>query len=123
MQADSTTEEQRLARNQSHSSGSNSIAKGDPAADHPDTKLEDPEKAQDNHTEEKHVEEEEVSGLTKLYRNYRPVFLAALALVILGWWVSSTVLQATRHRWCVFSLSSDAPPAIVGRCDGFFSHR
>ena len=25
--------------------------------------------------------------------------LTALALLILGWWISATVLKATRHRW------------------------
>jgi hypothetical protein len=35
------------------------------------------------------------SGMTK----YKPFILGALALLILGWWVSSTVLPATRHRW------------------------
>lgn len=32
----------------------------------------------------------------------RPFILVGLALLILGWWISSTVLPATRHRWCVF---------------------
>lgn len=35
----------------------------------------------------------------ELYRKIRPFFLTALALVILGWWISATVLPATRHRW------------------------
>lgn len=39
------------------------------------------------------------SFLDSAYRKHRPFFLAALALVILGWWVSSIVLKATRHRW------------------------
>jgi CNT family concentrative nucleoside transporter len=30
---------------------------------------------------------------------YRPFILGALALLILGWWISATVLRATRHRW------------------------
>ena len=33
------------------------------------------------------------------YAQLRPFILTGLALVILGWWISSTVLQATRHRW------------------------
>ncbi|KAI0062830.1 H+/nucleoside cotransporter [Artomyces pyxidatus] len=32
------------------------------------------------------------------------VFLAGLAALILGWWISSTILPATRHRWIVQSL-------------------
>jgi CNT family concentrative nucleoside transporter len=35
------------------------------------------------------------------WRRTRPFFLTALALLILGWWISATVLPATRHRWCV----------------------
>ncbi|TFY83366.1 hypothetical protein EWM64_g651 [Hericium alpestre] len=31
----------------------------------------------------------------------RSVFLVALGALVLGWWISSTVLQATRHRWIV----------------------
>jgi len=30
---------------------------------------------------------------------YRAYILAALAAVVLGWWISATVLEATRHRW------------------------
>ncbi|KAH9940401.1 Na+ dependent nucleoside transporter C-terminus-domain-containing protein [Epithele typhae] len=48
--------------------------------------------------------DEDVSGLTKLTRKYRAVVLAALAALILGWWISATVLQATRHRWIVQSF-------------------
>lgn len=35
------------------------------------------------------------------YERLRPFILAGIALVILGWWISSIVLPATRHRWCV----------------------
>ena len=97
--ANHLAEEQRLARNQSRSSGGNSIAKGDPTADPTDVKVTDPEKAT---TKESHLaeeDEEDVSGLTRLYRRFRPLVLALLAAVILGWWVSATVLKATRHRW------------------------
>src|SRR6266702_1074386 len=31
----------------------------------------------------------------------RVVSLVALALLILGWWISSIIIQATRHRWIV----------------------
>jgi hypothetical protein len=47
---------------------------------------------------------EEPSFLDAIYARFRPFILAALALTILGWWISSTVLQATRHRWCTCSL-------------------
>jgi len=40
------------------------------------------------------VEEKETSK-----RNYKPYILVGTAMVILGWWISSTVLEATRHRW------------------------
>ena len=30
---------------------------------------------------------------------YRPFILGGLALLILGWWISATILEATRHRW------------------------
>lgn len=33
------------------------------------------------------------------YDLYRPYILGATAFVILGWWISATVLEATRHRW------------------------
>ncbi|OCH89030.1 hypothetical protein OBBRIDRAFT_813352 [Obba rivulosa] len=35
------------------------------------------------------------------YLKLRPLLLVALALTILGWWISATVLTATRHRWCI----------------------
>ncbi|KAJ6497866.1 Na+ dependent nucleoside transporter C-terminus-domain-containing protein [Mycena sanguinolenta] len=31
----------------------------------------------------------------------RPFILGGLALLILGWWISATILKATRHRWIV----------------------
>jgi hypothetical protein len=36
------------------------------------------------------------------YERLRPFILVSLALLILGWWISSIVLPATRHRWFVF---------------------
>jgi len=39
--------------------------------------------------------EEEVPFTTKC----KPFILGALALLILGWWISATILEATRHRW------------------------
>lgn len=34
-----------------------------------------------------------------IYNKYRPYILGFTAMVILGWWISSIVLKATRHRW------------------------
>jgi CNT family concentrative nucleoside transporter len=34
----------------------------------------------------------------------RVVSLVGLALLILGWWISSITLQATRHRWVVQTI-------------------
>ncbi|KZS98386.1 hypothetical protein SISNIDRAFT_435467 [Sistotremastrum niveocremeum HHB9708] len=33
------------------------------------------------------------------YQQLRPYILVATGLVILGWWISATILPATRHRW------------------------
>jgi len=37
-------------------------------------------------------------------RLLRVAILVGLALLILGWWISSTILKATRHRWIVQSI-------------------
>ncbi|KAJ7497101.1 Na+ dependent nucleoside transporter C-terminus-domain-containing protein [Mycena latifolia] len=39
-----------------------------------------------------------------MYSKFRPFILAGLALLILGWWISATILKATRHRWIVQTL-------------------
>lgn len=44
-------------------------------------------------------DEEQNDKISNKYEVYRPYILGATALVILGWWVSATVLEATRHRW------------------------
>ncbi|KAH8107842.1 Na+ dependent nucleoside transporter C-terminus-domain-containing protein [Cristinia sonorae] len=53
-------------------------------------------------------DEAEVEGDRKwrhaFYAKYRPFILGAVALVILGWWISATVLHKTRHRWIVQTL-------------------
>ena len=102
---------ERLQRTQSRSSGSDSIAKVDPTNVNADVHIKDPEKASAAPVDE---EEEDVSTLTKLYRRFRPFVLAALAAVILGWWITSTILPATRHRWCVFSVLSRGVLAAGG---------
>ncbi|KAF8629114.1 hypothetical protein AX17_005700 [Amanita inopinata Kibby_2008] len=48
-----------------------------------------------------------------LYANIRPLILAGLAAVILGWWISSIVLKATRHRWIVQTLFAWAFVLII----------
>ena len=37
----------------------------------------------------------------ELYIRFRPYILTGVAMVILGWWISATILRATRHRWYV----------------------
>lgn len=48
--------------------------------------------------------EEDRAARAAFWAKWRPLFLAALAAVILGWWISSTVLKATRHRWYAQTL-------------------
>ena len=42
------------------------------------------------------------------HSRYRSYILVGFATLILGWWISSTVLKATRHRWYAIAF---------GRCD------
>jgi hypothetical protein len=37
-----------------------------------------------------------------VYARYRPFILGGFAAVILGWWISATILPATRHRWYAY---------------------
>lgn len=39
------------------------------------------------------------------YQKFRPFILGALGLLILGWWISATILKDTRHRWYVLTIS------------------
>ena len=39
-----------------------------------------------------------------VYTRLRPFILIGLIVLIGGWWISATVLPATRHRWCVSLL-------------------
>ncbi|KAF9264192.1 hypothetical protein L218DRAFT_863768 [Marasmius fiardii PR-910] len=66
-----------------------------------DEKRADPEIVVNN--SEERIEEEHPSSPT-FYQRFRPFILAAVAAVILGWWISATVLKATRHRWIVQTL-------------------
>ena len=44
-------------------------------------------------------EEKRSSGFKYSTLRRRYYILSALALLVLGWWISATVLKATRHRW------------------------
>ncbi|CDO71957.1 hypothetical protein BN946_scf184940.g104 [Trametes cinnabarina] len=89
-----------LARKSSRTSGSDSIEKVDPT-NGAEVQVKDPEKGTTRDSLPEEETDEDVSTLTKLARRYRPFILIALAALILAWWVSSTVLEATRHRWIV----------------------
>jgi CNT family concentrative nucleoside transporter len=41
----------------------------------------------------------ETQGKRAFWNQYRPFILAGVAAVILAWWISSTILKDTRHRW------------------------
>ncbi|OJT05074.1 Solute carrier family 28 member 3 [Trametes pubescens] len=92
-----------LERRHSRSSGSDSLRKVDPTNAGAEVRVSDPEKGT-HHSAAALNDEEDVSALTRFYRRFRPFVLAALAAVILGWWVSSIVLKATRHRWIVQTI-------------------
>ncbi|KAL0956128.1 hypothetical protein HGRIS_002294 [Hohenbuehelia grisea] len=53
-------------------------------------------------------DEEETEAARRLraerYAKFRPFILGGVALLILGWWISATILKATRHRWIVQTL-------------------
>lgn len=51
--------------------------------------------------------------LTRNRSLVRRVKLFTLAAVILAWWISSTVLQATRHRWIVQTFFAWSFIAII----------
>jgi CNT family concentrative nucleoside transporter len=50
--------------------------------------------------EEEEIEEEGAKR-ANLWRKVRPFALIGLALLILSWWISATILSATRNRWYV----------------------
>ena len=47
------------------------------------------------------------------YPKLRPYILTALALLVLGWWISATVLEATRHRWYALCVSHFASKVLI----------
>ncbi|CAL1708200.1 unnamed protein product [Somion occarium] len=62
----------------------------------------DPEVQESKELANDDIEVEEArSKREAFYRKYRPLILGGIAAVILGWWISATVLKATRHRWIV----------------------
>ncbi|KAH6914173.1 H+/nucleoside cotransporter [Coprinopsis sp. MPI-PUGE-AT-0042] len=63
--------------------------------------------------ESQHVVEDREPERRSLYTRFRPFILAGCALVILGWWISATVLEATRHRWIVQTLFAWAAILII----------
>ncbi|KAG6920104.1 hypothetical protein DXG01_010172 [Tephrocybe rancida] len=51
------------------------------------------------------LDDGEAPGLSsKIWSKLQPLILPALAILILAWWISATILKATRHRWIVQSL-------------------
>jgi concentrative nucleoside transporter, CNT family len=53
------------------------------------------------------------SWLSRNRRLVRRLRLFALAALILGWWISATVLHETRHRWIVQTLFAWSFIAII----------
>ena len=51
--------------------------------------------------DEEEIAEEDVQNRA-IYERLRPFIHLGLALLILGWWISATVLKDTRHRWYVY---------------------
>lgn len=45
--------------------------------------------------------EEDSTDEPKPHSRFRPYILTGVALVILGWWISATVMKTTRHRWYI----------------------
>ncbi|TFK25514.1 H+/nucleoside cotransporter [Coprinopsis marcescibilis] len=50
------------------------------------------------------VEGKKESKSSVFYRRFRPYILTAFGLLILGWWITATVLPQTRPRWIVQTL-------------------
>ncbi|KAK7685278.1 hypothetical protein QCA50_011641 [Cerrena zonata] len=67
-----------------------------------DAKVIDPEVQEQKEIANDEIEVEEArSRRQHFYKRFRPLILGLVAAVILGWWISSTILTATRHRWIV----------------------
>ena len=86
-----------------------------------DAKVIDPEVQEQKEMANDEIEVEEArSKRHNLYKRYRPVILLLTAAVILGWWISATVLHATRHRWYfpLPPLSFCSSDISILRCEG-----
>jgi CNT family concentrative nucleoside transporter len=80
-------------------------------------------KDKSHYTDEKSAEDPEVNSPVEedeergrhgvLYSKIRPFILPTLALVIVGWWISATILKATRHRWIVQTFFAWSFIAII----------
>lgn len=47
---------------------------------------------------------EEKTSSSPFSKHVKPLTLVVTAIVILGWWVSATIIPATRHRWIVQTI-------------------
>src|SRR6266566_1735832 len=59
------------------------------------------------------LHKDEPSWLSRNHSLVRRLKLFALAALILGWWISATVLHATRHRWIVQTFFAWSFIAII----------
>lgn len=46
-------------------------------------------------------DDDENNATRRVRQLLRPIILFVLAAAILGWWICSTILRDTRHRWIV----------------------
>jgi len=59
------------------------------------------------------LHKDEPSWVSRNHSFVRRLELLALAALILGWWISSTILHATRHRWIVQTFFAWSLIAII----------
>ena len=59
------------------------------------------------------LHKDEPSWVSRNHSLVRRLKLFALAALILGWWISSTILHATRHRWIVQTFFAWSFIAII----------
>ena len=59
------------------------------------------------------LHKDEPSWVSRNHTLVRRLELFALAALILGWWISSTILHATRHRWIVQTFFAWSFIAII----------
>ncbi|KAF6760052.1 Na+ dependent nucleoside transporter C-terminus-domain-containing protein [Ephemerocybe angulata] len=92
-----TAVDNKSLKKQNSRSSTGSISKAEKDPNH------DPEVLVEN-ANTHNGEVEKTNKYSEFYARFRPLILGAVALLILGWWVSATVLKATRHRWIVQTL-------------------